>query len=117
MRHFLIISVTLIWFVCFVFTIRPKYDQCLVNNGGNSNCAFCGQILDQLKAGQQGFIQSPNYPNNYPPNLECTWNLNATNNTKVYLTIFDLDISSGHDLKDTDSLSVSLTGNWNQAQR
>ena len=39
----------------------------------------CGTNLLDLKIGDSGLIQSPNYPENYPPNAECTWWL------KVYI--------------------------------
>ena len=38
-----------------------------------SNDNSCGNNLLGLKIGQSGVIESPNYPENYPPNSECTW--------------------------------------------
>ena len=44
---------------------REYYDQ----NRNN----VCGKNLLDLKIGDTGLIESPNYPEDYPPNAECTW--------------------------------------------
>ena len=38
-----------------------------------ANTKKCGTNMLDLKIGDSGLIQSPNYPSNYPPNAECTW--------------------------------------------
>ena len=38
-----------------------------------ANTYKCGSNMLDLKIGDSGLIQSPNYPRNYPPNAECTW--------------------------------------------
>ena len=38
-----------------------------------TNTYKCGSNMLNLKIGDSGLIQSPNYPRNYPPNAECTW--------------------------------------------
>ena len=44
-----------------------------------SNGETCGSNLLGLKIGDSGNISSPNYPENYPPNAECTWWLKVIN--------------------------------------
>ena len=39
----------------------------------------CGTNLLDLKIGHTGNITSPNYPDDYPPNSECTWWLKVDN--------------------------------------
>ena len=39
----------------------------------SSNGKACGSNLLSLKIGDRGIITSPNYPENYPPDSECTW--------------------------------------------
>ena len=38
-----------------------------------SNVPACGSNLLDLKIGDSGLITSPNYPEDYPPDSECTW--------------------------------------------
>ena len=38
-----------------------------------TNGKACGNNLLDLKIGDSGIITSPNYPENYPPDSECTW--------------------------------------------
>ena len=39
----------------------------------------CGVNLSSLKLGDEGIIKTPNYPGNYPPDIQCIWWL------KVYI--------------------------------
>ena len=33
----------------------------------------CGFSLSNLKPGDEGIIKTPNFPNDYPPNIQCIW--------------------------------------------
>ena len=46
---------------------RGYYEQ------NRNNAQSCGKNLLDLKIGDSGLIESPNYPEDYPPNAECTW--------------------------------------------
>ena len=48
----------------------------------------CGGVLTNIS----GVITSPNYPNNYPDNITCTWKI-APEKSHVNLTIEDLMVS------------------------
>ena len=48
----------------------------------------CGGLLTNIS----GVISSPNYPNNYPDNVTCTWKI-APEKSHVNLTIEDLMVS------------------------
>ena len=37
----------------------------------------CGETITDLRPGDRGFIRSPNYPQDYPPDVKCTWWLKA----------------------------------------
>ena len=60
---------------------RPSFtdgDNSQKLSGGNydqnrNNAGVCGRNLLDLKIGDSGRIESPNYPEEYPPNAECTW--------------------------------------------
>ncbi|EDV28197.1 uncharacterized protein TRIADDRAFT_53561 [Trichoplax adhaerens] len=67
------------------------------NRGGfsasyTSNGAGCGGVV----TGALGIIRSPNYPSNYPNNLDCVWNVNEPNGTvSLIFTTFRLEANSG----------------------
>lgn len=42
-----------------------------------------------------GFLYSPGWPENYPPNQECTWLIRSPDST-IELTILSLDIEDSH---------------------
>eukprot|EP00795_Rhopilema_esculentum_P014104 gene14104-5092_t len=55
----------------------------------------CGgqlSISDPLAIGN---LSSPNYPTNYPINIECTWVLNVPAGDTILFTFVDLDIETG----------------------
>ena len=43
----------------------------------------CGDTITELRPGARGFIRSPNYPADYPPDVKCTWWLKAKVNCHV----------------------------------
>ena len=43
----------------------------------------CGEKLTNLKLGDKGVIQSPNFPNFYPPSKTCIWWLQVSNESSV----------------------------------
>lgn len=124
--HHLVILCALIS-TCTAFSVawRPKYlNEAVLQNVGNDvastsnkNGGECGESLEQLDSGRNGFIQSTNYPNKYEAGLECTWVIKAVNGTRIHVTIFDLKTYSDPVSDVGDSLYVSLTGNWNDTQR
>ena len=64
----------------------------------------CGQAL----FGNNGTLESPNYPYNYPNNARCVWTITTDPDTRVVLTFsyFRLEYDYGCD---DDSLVVSIT--------
>lgn len=52
-----------------------------------TNTYKCGRNMLDLKIGDSGLIQSPNYPRNYPPNAECTWWLKVPDIFWVFICI------------------------------
>lgn len=42
-------------------------------------------------------IQSPNYPNNYPNNIECTWKLKVPQDRLVVLTFTEINLQQKYD--------------------
>eukprot|EP00795_Rhopilema_esculentum_P012904 gene12904-3657_t len=52
--------------------------------------AGCGSSL----TGSGGVLLSPNYPVNYPPNLDCTWEITVDENKFILLQFEDIDIEN-----------------------
>lgn len=74
----------------------------------------CGGVLTNVS----GVIKSPNYPNDYPNGITCTWKI-STETTHVNLTIEDFMVSRTNDTNvsgqaggDTKSPVPSLTSKY-----
>ena len=39
-----------------------------------------------------GYITSPNYPNNYPPNMNCVWKITVSHDKRVRFSFKSMDI-------------------------
>ena len=67
---------------------------------------ICGEAFN-TNTSWSGVIQSPNYPNNYPSNVNCTWTITAPPNEVITLTFTDLRLES-HDACMFDYVQVSF---------
>lgn len=68
---------------------RPCMGSVFEDKSCNSQaCPTCGGIL----AGTKGEFHSPNYPSNYPENINCTWLIVGSKNKKVQLTFESFDL-------------------------
>ena len=56
------------------------------------------ECKDVLAQGSRGNIQSPNYPNLYPPNSNCLWMIEAPQHVNIRLVFesFDLEGKVNH---------------------
>ena len=54
----------------------------------------CGRSYRDLVIGEVGEISSPNYPEDYPANVSCTWQLNAPAFSVIELTCYDVKTQS-----------------------
>ncbi|XP_078494023.1 dorsal-ventral patterning tolloid-like protein 1 [Ciona intestinalis] len=79
-----------------------EYDPMIIETAVDGP-STCGTNLVATTTSQS--ITSPNYPNNYPNNADCTWTITASDENKIQLTVeillsekyFDfLTISSGN---------------------
>ena len=48
----------------------------------------CGAVL----TGESGTITSPRYPNSYPSNVDCTWDINAHPSRMILIEFEDIEI-------------------------
>ena len=46
----------------------------------------CGFQLANLKPGAKGVVKTPNYPDNYPANVQCIWWMKGVEHTRIYVT-------------------------------
>lgn len=56
----------------------------------------CGDDLVQQATGEEVFLESPNYPSNYPDNLNCNWLISSTTGDAVHIrfeTPFHLEVT------------------------
>ena len=57
----------------------------------------------------RGVIQSPNYPNNYPDNSNCTWTIQASAGRVIHLQFTALSIQGTAGSCDNDYVEVGYT--------
>lgn len=77
----------------------------------------CGGVFD----GEQLYIRSPNYPDRYPPNLVCYYQINGPQCSKYYkISFLDFELENSEDCK-RDRLEIvdqgTLCGKRNGTKR
>ncbi|MEE6498720.1 hypothetical protein FKM82_003214, partial [Ascaphus truei] len=82
---------------CQVGTYQPEFGQSYcISCPGNTTTDFDGSTnITQCKNRQcggelgdfTGYIESPNYPGNYPANTECTWHLNPPPKRRILIVV------------------------------
>lgn len=50
----------------------------------------CGGEMGEV----MGYIESPNYPGNYPANVECIWNINPPSKRKILVVVPEIFLPS-----------------------
>ena len=67
-----------------------------VNNLAVSTDGACGSRKPLvIENSSQGYIQSPNYPNDYPNGADCSWMIGVTNGTRMTINIDDFQVELG----------------------
>uniref|UniRef100_A0A0A1WR72 Cubilin n=1 Tax=Zeugodacus cucurbitae TaxID=28588 RepID=A0A0A1WR72_ZEUCU len=85
--------------------ITYNFDKSDVENGLQFFIDYetnCNIKLDNL----QGVIESPNFPDNYPPNLNCLWDVHGGQNNKFQLIFSHLDIEIRDEICDFDYVDI-----------
>ncbi|XP_033110748.1 cubilin-like [Anneissia japonica] len=65
--------------------MRVKFRTDFSVSGGGFQASYsanCNTVLEE----RNGIIESPNYPNPYPHNSDCTWTIRASQGSKINLT-------------------------------
>ena len=80
----------------------------------------CGGVFNQPSA----YFSSPGYPNNYPNNAHCTYNIEVPMDMQIVLTIHPYDLETNFDklelrqmVSGSDNIVGILTGNENVERR
>lgn len=69
------------------------------------NTEGCGGVLNK----PYGNFSTPNYPNGYPHDVECVWNIEVEFGKTIELTINDLDIEHSNDCR-YDGVRITTGG-------
>ncbi|KAM7411594.1 hypothetical protein PAMA_021537 [Pampus argenteus] len=89
----------------------------------NLICFVC-ECLDRQCGGEMGefmgYIESPNYPGNYPANVECIWNINPPSKRKILIVVPEIFLPSEDECgdvlvmrKNCECFSFLLLLQWN----
>lgn len=81
---------------------KSEYERsvCCWDFGNTSRNLICfGSVcLDRQCGGEMGefmgYIESPNYPGNYPANVECIWNINPPSKRKILIVVPEIFLPS-----------------------
>uniref|UniRef100_A0A669B0E9 Signal peptide, CUB and EGF-like domain-containing protein 2 n=1 Tax=Oreochromis niloticus TaxID=8128 RepID=A0A669B0E9_ORENI len=89
---------------CPVGTYQTEFKQnYCISCPGNTTTDFDGATsVSQCKNRQcggemgefMGYIESPNYPGNYPANVECIWNINPPSKRKILIVVPEIFLPS-----------------------
>lgn len=52
-------------------------------------CAACGGFIELNHGDPPGYITSPNFPQNYPQNIDCVWVVTVPNGEAVQIDFED----------------------------
>ncbi|XP_073522521.1 signal peptide, CUB and EGF-like domain-containing protein 3 isoform X3 [Phyllobates terribilis] len=89
---------------CLIGFYQPEFRQnfciaCPANSStdfdGSTSVAQCKNRRCGGELGEYtGFLESPNYPGNYPSNVDCTWNINPPAKRKILLVVPEIFLPS-----------------------
>jgi len=48
-----------------------------------------------IESSSEGYIQSPNYPNDYPNRADCSWMIKVNNGTRMTINVIDVEVEVG----------------------
>ncbi|XP_053313836.1 signal peptide, CUB and EGF-like domain-containing protein 3 [Spea bombifrons] len=89
---------------CMIGFYQPEFRQKFcISCPGNSSTDFDGstsivQCKNRLCGGElgdyTGYLESPNYPGNYPSSVECTWTINPPPKRKILVVVPEIFLPS-----------------------
>uniref|UniRef100_A0A8D0ATZ2 Signal peptide, CUB and EGF-like domain-containing protein 2 n=1 Tax=Sander lucioperca TaxID=283035 RepID=A0A8D0ATZ2_SANLU len=103
---------------CPVGTYQTEFRQnYCISCPGNTTTDFDGatsvsQCKNRHCGGEMGefmgYIESPNYPGNYPANVECIWNINPPSKRKILIVVPEIFLPSEDECGDV----LVMRKNW-----
>jgi len=78
------------------------------------SCSGGRTYVQSLSDGQtirRGFLQSPNWPGEYPAGVDCEWTISAERGRHILLVVSRVDLASGDISGMTDEHRCSTTSN------
>ena len=68
----------------------------------------CGGELGEFT----GYIESPNYPGNYPAGVECVWNINPPPKRKILIVVPEIFLPSEDECGDVLRKNCGWLQSW-----
>uniref|UniRef100_F6PKM8 CUB domain-containing protein n=1 Tax=Ciona intestinalis TaxID=7719 RepID=F6PKM8_CIOIN len=96
-------------------TLRFTSDRSVTRSGFNATfvvvttASSCGFNAVATSTSQP--ITSPNYPNNYPNNADCTWTITASDGMRIQLNLISFSTERGYDYLTISSDGTQLARN------
>jgi len=85
-----------VFFRCLVFPVHILCYKLLLTKDQNGDyVCFCVAVCGGTYYTSKGTLQSPNYPDNYPNNKDCTWIISVPTGQQIKLNVTDFSME-GH---------------------
>ncbi|CDW57279.1 signal peptide, CUB and EGF [Trichuris trichiura] len=83
---------------CPVATYQPMEGQdfCIKCPGNLTTGSPESRTCRKVDRTSNGLFESPNYPNNYPSNVSCSWYLKAPKGRRILIFVLDLNLADDH---------------------
>ncbi|XP_078494029.1 cubilin [Ciona intestinalis] len=96
-------SVTVTGFIATFFEVHPTTTPETTTAELTTQASSCG--FNAVATSTSQLITSPNYPNNYPNNANCTWTITASDGMRVQLNLIRFSTERNY-----DHLTISSDG-------
>ncbi|CAG0888806.1 unnamed protein product [Darwinula stevensoni] len=83
-----------------LLAFQALFCGCLISASTSQDC---GGVLTE----PHGEIQSPGYPDSYPPNIHCRWVVQVPSAGKIILTFNDIELGNHQNCVSGDHLTIS----------
>ena len=57
-------------------------------------CCVIGRVCEGNTTGRIGYFRSPNYPGDYPSNVDCVWKISAEKGRRILIIIPELELAA-----------------------
>ena len=78
----------------YILTLFLLVESTTDSDGGAAPVDPCGDVPLVLSGSNNGTIQSPNYPNDYPNGADCNWIVEVNVGRTVQLTVMNFELEN-----------------------